>query len=47
MLITLSLIIKLLQEQEVETAKISITPQVDDRGLARLEEVFIKELFIF
>jgi hypothetical protein len=47
MFITLSLIIKLLQEQEVETAKISTTPQVDDRGLAHIEEVFIKELFIF
>jgi hypothetical protein len=47
MFITLSLIIKLLQEREVETAKISTTTQVDDRGLARIEEVFIKELFIF
>jgi hypothetical protein len=25
----------------------NITPQVEDRGLARLEEVFINEFFIF
>jgi hypothetical protein len=32
---------------QVYTTEQSTTPQADDRGLARLEEVFIKELFIF
>jgi hypothetical protein len=42
-----SLIQNLLQDQEVYTAKQNTTPQAEDRGLARREEVFIKEFFIF
>jgi hypothetical protein len=39
------LIQRLLQDQEVYT--VEQTPHTADRGLAHLEEVFIKEFFIF
>jgi hypothetical protein len=42
-----SLIQNLLQDQEVYTVEQNTTPQAEDRGLARLEEVFIKKFFIF
>jgi hypothetical protein len=42
-----SLIQNLLQDQEVYTAEQNTTLHVEDRGLAHLEEVFIKKFFIF
>jgi hypothetical protein len=33
--------------REVYTAEQNTTPQAEDRGLIYLEEVFIKEFFIF
>jgi hypothetical protein len=36
-----SLIQNLLQDQEVYTVEQNTTPQAEDRGLTRLEEVFI------
>jgi hypothetical protein len=37
----------LLQDQEIYITEQNTTPQAEDQELARLEEVFIKEIFIF
>jgi hypothetical protein len=41
------LIQNLLQDQKAYTMEQNTIPQVEDRGLARLKEVFIQKFFIF
>jgi hypothetical protein len=43
----ISLIQNILQDQEAYTVEQNTIPQAEDQGLARLEEDFIKEFFIF